>query len=187
MALPMVESVGIERTGGTPHMSRIYILRHAKAANPFPGQKDFERPLTQSGLEAATRLGAWMAAQGLVPDRIVCSPALRTRQTLDMISSFFRSDVPVTFEQTLYSEDHEAYVAAARTAGTEKSVMIVGHNPTCEEFASSLVESGNPAAMNNFAPGMRPGAMAIIDFPGSLEEVGKRNGFLEDFVTEGVA
>ena len=168
-------------------MSRIYILRHAKAANPFPGQKDFERPLTQSGMEAASRLGAWMAAQGLVPDTILCSPALRTRQTLEQVGSFFRSEVPVLYQQALYSEDHDAYVDAARSAGNNKSVMIIGHNPTCEEFASSLVESGNPAAINKMAPGMKPGALAIIDLPGTLEDTGRRNGFLEDFVTEGVA
>ena len=168
-------------------MSRIYILRHAKAANPYPGQKDFERPLTTAGLDAAARLGAWMATQGLVPERIICSPALRTRQTLEQITRHFQFDIPVDFEQALYSEDFNAYVEAARSAEGTASVLIVGHNPTCEEFASALVASGKPETLTAIAPGMKPGALAIIDLPGSFAEAGKRNGFLEAFILQGVA
>ena len=168
-------------------MSRIYILRHAKAASPVPGQKDFERPLTQAGKQAAELLGQWLAENGHVPDLIVCSPALRTRQTLEQIARHFRSDVPVNFEQALYSEEFEAYANAARSGSEARSVMIVGHNPTCEEFASALVESGKPDAVSALASGMKPGALAIVDLPGTLAETGKRNGFLEAFVVKGVA
>lgn len=168
-------------------MSRIYVLRHAKAANPFPGQKDFERPLTPTGLEAADRLGQWMADNDMRPEKIVCSPALRTRQTLQQIANHFSAAVEPEFDQALYSEDFDAYVDAARRVGNAASVLIVGHNPTCEEFAASLVVSGRADALDAMGPGMKPGAMAVIDLPGSLEEAGKKNGFLEAFIREGIA
>ena len=42
-------------------------------------------PLAKRGEDAAPRMGAFMAAQRLAPDLILCSPAVRARQTLDLV------------------------------------------------------------------------------------------------------
>jgi phosphohistidine phosphatase len=42
------------------------------------------RPATErAGQRSAPRIGAWLAAQGLAPDAVLCSTARRTRETWD--------------------------------------------------------------------------------------------------------
>ena len=55
-------------------------MRHAKSDWP-PGVPDRERPLTKRGRRDATAAGDWLQEQGYVPDRVVVSPAQRTRET----------------------------------------------------------------------------------------------------------
>jgi phosphohistidine phosphatase len=75
----------------------LVILRHAKAANP-QGVADPDRPLSQRGHADAAAAGVWLARRGLQPDLVVCSPALRTRQTwhgvaLGLVSALTDTDL----------------------------------------------------------------------------------------------
>ncbi len=66
-------------------MSQVYLLRHAKAVWPSPGQKDFDRTLDTAGIEAARILGQELRRSGLKPEIVVCSTAIRARQTLEYL------------------------------------------------------------------------------------------------------
>ena len=70
-------------------MLTLSLLRHAKSSWANPGQQDFDRPLNERGLEAAPRMGAFMAEHGIAPDLVLCSPSVRTRQTLDLVLPHF--------------------------------------------------------------------------------------------------
>ncbi|MFT9142880.1 SixA phosphatase family protein, partial [Acetobacter orientalis] len=77
-------------------MSRkLLLLRHAEAApapmGDFSSAADHARPLTAAGLAAAQRCGLWLRQQGLSPDYVVCSPAVRTRQTLEGLLPFLHA------------------------------------------------------------------------------------------------
>ena len=71
----------------------LIIMRHAKA-EPFGDKGDVERELTEKGLKQAKAVGKGVEALGLVPDRISCSSATRTRQTLDRMLKTF-GDKPI--------------------------------------------------------------------------------------------
>ena len=62
-------------------MPTLIVLRHAKAASGL-GIPDIDRTLTDRGRRNATAAGAWLRANDLVPDRVLCSIAARTRETL---------------------------------------------------------------------------------------------------------
>ncbi|TJW41644.1 MAG: histidine phosphatase family protein, partial [Mesorhizobium sp.] len=64
-------------------MSRLYLLRHAKAGWALPGVRDFDRPLDASGIADAETMGAAMRARDYIPDLTLCSNAKRARQTLE--------------------------------------------------------------------------------------------------------
>ncbi|MCV0397761.1 MAG: histidine phosphatase family protein [Rhizobiaceae bacterium] len=64
-----------------PIPRRLFLLRHAKASRDEPGLDDFDRPLTERGLDDAARIGQVMADRGWWPRRALVSPAVRTRQT----------------------------------------------------------------------------------------------------------
>ena len=66
-------------------MRTLILLRHAHAEPASDGQADVDRALSAEGLAEAEAAGRWLSAQGLVPDRVLCSPARRTRETLEAV------------------------------------------------------------------------------------------------------
>ena len=66
-------------------MRELILLRHAHAEPATPGQSDLDRPLSPQGLAEAESAARWLKEQGLVPDRVLCSPARRTRETLEAV------------------------------------------------------------------------------------------------------
>ena len=52
-------------------MRELILLRHAHAEPAAAGQADIDRPLSAQGLAEAEAAGRWLAAQGLVPDRVL--------------------------------------------------------------------------------------------------------------------
>ena len=106
-------------------MSRLFLLRHAKAGWAEPGMRDFDRPLEPLGRTDADAIGAAMRASAYIPDLVLCSTAKRARETLDWVASLMALDRETpdldALEQTLgvalkASEDIEA-VRGERLAG----------------------------------------------------------------------
>ena len=63
-------------------MKRLVLLRHFKSSWPEPGIPDCDRPLAPRGQRDAIAMAEAMVTHDLVPERILCSPARRTRETL---------------------------------------------------------------------------------------------------------
>ena len=63
----------------------LVVLRHSKSAYP-PDTADVDRPLSARGQRDAAAAGHWLRDQGLIPDLVLCSIAVRTRQTWDLAS-----------------------------------------------------------------------------------------------------
>src|SRR5579863_8437803 len=110
-------------------MSNLLLLRHATAL-PQDATGDRERPLNPSGRRAAEALARWISDHRLAPETVLCSPARRTRQTLEIIVSAIAPAPVILFEDALYLAPAERLLSRLRriVAGT-KSVLIVGHNP----------------------------------------------------------
>jgi phosphohistidine phosphatase len=164
-------------------MSQVYLLRHAKAAWPFPGQKDFDRTLDTDGIEAARILGQELRRAGLKPEIVVCSAAIRAQQTLEYLDL----EPPFVLEQSekLFSGGPDAYLMAIRMAGLEhenaSSIMLVGHNPMMEELAIALAGRGKPPSHPNFESGFPTAGLAVIQFDGPLAEIRPGTGTLQAF------
>jgi phosphohistidine phosphatase len=123
----------------------LWVLRHAKAvADPPAGQADHDRPLAPRGRRDAAALGARLAGDGLgfdrsdLPDLVLCSTALRTRQTVELVLG---SSAPpeVDFRRALFYASPEEALAEVRTVPDDRrSVLLVGHNPTAHALAAEL-------------------------------------------------
>lgn len=164
-------------------MSRIFLLRHAKASWPEPGMRDFDRPLAPRGIEDARKIGTVMRAAEYRPERVICSTALRTRQTWHQIAP--QLDIPeqnVVFEDQLYDSDNSSYIEAIQSSRDAESVLIVGHNPMIEDVASALAAGGSDSAMRRLSKGFPTSGLAIIKFEGGLNDVTLSGGYLEDFL-----
>ncbi len=90
-------------------MMRLLLLRHAKSAWDVPGAPDFDRPLAPRARRAATMIGEHLAAHRLLPDRILCSSARRTRETLIGLLPVIASDLEIRITRDLYEVTPEAY------------------------------------------------------------------------------
>jgi phosphohistidine phosphatase len=74
---------------------RLMLLRHAKSEKAELGQRDRDRRLNARGRGDAARMGAYMAQHGLVPDRVLVSPATRTRETWECVGPALAKLPPV--------------------------------------------------------------------------------------------
>ncbi len=140
-------------------MPTLIVLRHAKAVAGF-GTADIDRVLNDRGRRDAAAAGEWLRANGLVPDRVLCSPAARTRETLDLLAV----DAPADHEPVIYANDPDELLGlvaeAPEDAGT---LLLVGHNPSVHQFVHELTGE---------APDTFPTcALAVIDLPGAWSEV----------------
>ncbi|MCZ6890276.1 MAG: histidine phosphatase family protein [Gammaproteobacteria bacterium] len=128
-------------------MKRLWVIRHAKTANPR-GVEDFDRPLAERGEADATLVKAWLAAQAHPATYVVTSPALRARQTANAVKDAFGiADDALVEEPSLYMASPETIVDAARAVpDVIESLAIVGHNPGMTYVANLL---GNAPSTGN--------------------------------------
>jgi phosphohistidine phosphatase len=146
-------------------MLTLSLLRHAKSGWSDAHLKDIERPLNERGAKAAPRMGAFMARHGLVPGLVLCSPAVRTRQTLDLVLTRLKATPRVVYEDALYLGSPAAMLKRLRkVAAKVRHVMIVGHNPGLQALAQQLAGEGpeeNLAALGEKLP---TAGLAVIEF-----------------------
>ena len=166
-------------------MLKLLLLRHAKSSWADPGKTDFDRPLNSRGRAAAPAMGAFIAANGLVPQRIVCSTARRARETLALILPHIATDLEATFTRRLYEADGEGCLKAARDAGgTSNTLLLVGHNPAMEDAAMVLAPTGDPGSLMLLREKFPTCGLAVIEFEGPRwDAVGPGGGRLVAFHT----
>jgi phosphohistidine phosphatase len=122
----------------------LVLLRHAKAER-IDDRTDIERPLTARGHRDAGAAGTWLAAQDLRPDLVLCSPAVRTRQTWHDVAMALAEADPsgggpeVRYEATLYDGGRTELVDLLRAVPDSiGTVLVIGHNPTISDVSVLL-------------------------------------------------
>jgi phosphohistidine phosphatase len=145
-------------------MRRVYLLRHAKSSWKDSSLADRDRPLAGRGRRAAAAIADHLEAEGIRPDLVLCSPARRTRETLERVETALGDRVEVRFEEALYGASEVELLARLRALPPEvSSVMLIGHNPGLEDLALALASTGDGLArMREKYP---TGALATIDLP----------------------
>jgi phosphohistidine phosphatase len=126
-------------------MKTVTLFRHAKAADKAnPNVDDFDRPLAGRGLKAAARMGAALRNRRLWPELILCSPSVRTRQTLALAQAMAWDAPPKTrFEKKIYEATPETLLKLLKEAPEDAGhVMLIGHNPGLQDLAASLAQPG---------------------------------------------
>jgi phosphohistidine phosphatase len=163
-------------------MSRLFLLRHARAAWADPGSRDFDRPLTDVGRRESLAVGATMLANGYRPDRIVCSPARRALETWYGVAKVLgMKPSEALISETLYSADAGAYLTIVRDNGANGSLLIVGHNPTMEDLAIGLSFPGAGPARADLEKGFPTAGLAVLSFGGDLSQAMPGAATLEAF------
>ena len=165
-------------------MRQLMLLRHGKAVPP-EGMADEARPLAKHGRKAAVAIGAFMAANRLTPDLALVSPARRTLETWELLSSALTKPPPCRPEPRFYAAPAETLLQMVRATPADVSaLLLIGHNPGLEQFAHALIGSGAAEAMARFAGKMPTASLAVIELAlDDWRRAEPKRGRLELFAT----
>jgi phosphohistidine phosphatase len=145
---------------------RLLLLRHAKSSWDDVGLADHDRPLALRGHQAVEKLRGRLAADGTVPDLVLCSTARRAVETWQGIAPAFPADTPVEVSAELYGATAgELCERLRRTPAAARSVLVVAHNPGLEDLALDLIDSGDLDLRQQLATKFPTGALATLLVP----------------------
>jgi phosphohistidine phosphatase len=122
------------------------LLRHAETENVRPGARDHARRLTPGGEGQAAALGDHLRGNGSVPDVVLCSPAIRARQTAEAL----RVVAPVVVTDALYNAGTDDILAGLHELADDvTTVLVVGHAPGLPALVHELADpdASDPQAL----------------------------------------
>ena len=155
-------------------MKRLILMRHAEAGWHI-NMDDHERPLSASGIRDAKKIGSWLKEKAYMPDEVISSTSVRTRETL----SFLLLDCPQIFERSLYLADADQMKSTLQTLLSE-TVILLAHNPGITELAHDLMN--HEEKHENFMD-FPAASTLVIDFKADRwSEVKSDSGIFVDFV-----
>lgn len=156
-------------------MKKLYLLRHAKSDWTDPKLADHDRPLNPRGERAAqTMANYWATRKGgpPQPDLILCSTALRARETLVRVMAAWPAPPPVEYERGLYLCGEELLLDRLKALSAQlDSVLLVAHNPDLQLLARDLCgrQQGRAAElMAELTTKLSTGSFVAITLPDGM-------------------
>jgi phosphohistidine phosphatase len=120
-------------------MKTLFLIRHAKSSWNEPDLKDEERPLNDRGNSDAPMVAQRMAKSWPVPDKIICSQALRAWETATIMSEFWWKQRAIEIDGRLYGSSASSTLEIiARIPPEVNSLALVFHNPTITYLSNVL-------------------------------------------------
>ena len=166
------------------HLKKLMILRHADAEFR-EGVTDHERSLSTRGHADAPLVGRWMLEHDAVPDFILVSTALRTRQTCTWVCKELGDKAPTPkLEDDLYAaRPAEMLSLINHVPATVTSLLVIAHNPGVQELAMRLasVRSSERAVMD-LATDYPSAGLTVMTYDGGWGELDGRDADVTDFV-----
>jgi phosphohistidine phosphatase len=122
-------------------MKRVILVRHAKTIQHGYDQ-DYDRTLTERGVDNAEKISLKLVKANIIPDLIISSPAVRTTQTTRIYAASFGYPAGnVRYEKKLYSGmQTTAFLKMLQEVDDiHTTVMVTGHNPTIYFYTDMLL------------------------------------------------
>ena len=115
------------------------------------------------------------------PALVLCSSAVRARQTLDGLKPGLADSAEVRIESGLYEFSAEGLLARIqRIPDSVSTAMVIGHNPAIERVALDLANGGPDLA--KLARKYPTGALAVLQFRGAWGDLDADRARLAAFV-----
>jgi phosphohistidine phosphatase len=156
-------------------MPTLYLLRHAKSSWSDESLRDFDRPLKGRGRKAAELIGRVLGTEKLDAPLVISSPALRARETTELVLNSSGLSSEPRFDERIYEADLPALLEVVSTIPeAAETAIMVGHNPGFEALLAFLTGENRQ---------MPTCALARIKLSLGWNEVGEGAGRLRSFVT----
>ncbi len=156
-------------------MKTLYIMRHTQKDESNPEQYDYDVELTQKGLKDSQIIAQKLKDNSILPDLIVSSPAMRTRQTAEIVAKTLKYRKNIMYNEVIYQAFvNEIVESITYTFDTVDSLLIIGHNPSLTALAITFTE---------FKEEIKMGSIVKIEFDcNSWTTIDKNNAkFIEQF------
>ncbi|MBU3015705.1 histidine phosphatase family protein [Poseidonibacter lekithochrous] len=156
-------------------MKKLYIVRHTHKAQVKSGQDDYDRELSQEGLDEAKQIAQKLSSKSIKTDLIVSSPAVRTRQTAEVFADILNYDKSIMYNEVLYlAFVNELIETISYTFDTVDTMILIGHNPSLTALAITLID---------FKEKFEVGGVMEIEFDcNSWIDIGKENAKLVSYI-----
>ena len=132
-------------------LQEVVLLRHAHAVYPSGWQADAQRPLSKIGRDEAFAAGNWLRENCTAPDVVLCSTALRTRETLVQLARAGCVLPAPEFEPRIYEASLgdllEVIEMRMRAKRQPTRLWLIGHNPGLEQMLFHLDAAAHLHAM----------------------------------------
>lgn len=140
-------------------MRELILLRHAHAEPAVAGQSDADRPLSPEGIAEAEAAAAWLRAHVQLPDRVVHSPALRTRETCERVLAGL-GYIDSREDARIYNATPGELFSVIDEHADVASLLLIGHNPGLEQIAA-LLSTGQTGDHR----GLPPAGIVVLHMP----------------------
>jgi phosphohistidine phosphatase len=160
---------------------RIVLLRHAKA--DWPAVPDHERPLAERGRLDAPAAGRHLAGLGIPVDLVLCSSAVRTRETWKLAAHELPHRPRTVYEDRVYDATLGDLIALlTETPAEVADLLLVGHNPGMHALADALSGQADRDALARLSrTGFATSGVAVVGFTGEWKSVEHGVGRLESY------
>ncbi len=127
-------------------MKTLLLMRHGKSSWKDETLDDFDRPLKKRGKRDVPKMAVMMRDERLIPDYVLASPAIRSRETVDLLAEGLDlDDDMIEYVEEFYQAEIEDYFdVLTDLADSFLKVLIVGHNPSLEAFLQTLTGEIEP-------------------------------------------
>ena len=164
-------------------MKTLHLLRHAKSSWKHADIDDHERPLSKRGRQTAKTIAAYLRRAKIAPKLVICSTAVRARQTLDPIAKATKPP-KVILEREIYEVAHEKiWKHLWKLPESADCVLLIGHNPGLHDLALALADADSAKLVPPRGGKFPTGAMASFRFDGAWKAVQPHSAVLFSYTT----
>lgn len=130
------------KTSPLTRMKTLVLIRHAKSSWENPAWDDFERPLNPRGKRDAPFMSKMTLHKGLIPDKLVSSPANRALTTARYFAKTLGIDRPEILEEpALYEASRQMVLHLIGLLSDQwNTVFMFGHNPTFTDVVNLFAD-----------------------------------------------
>jgi len=165
---------------------QLIILRHAKAA--WPDVEDSQRPLAERGRRDAPVAGHWLRdferrPGGVRIDRVVCSPARRTRETWQLAAAELDKPPQPVFDGRVYAATASTLLTVLReTPATVRCQVLIGHNPSMQNLTLALAREDSGEPLGRAREKFPTSGIAVFSVDGEWSALEAGRSLLSEFV-----
>ena len=116
---------------------KLHLLRHAKTNPHSPTGLDYDRELLPKGYEQIAELKLFFVQHQIQPKHILCSSAMRTRQTLAELKDLWH-EASIQFIDELYLASKQEILDQICAQNSSEEILVVGHNDGLSDLVMNL-------------------------------------------------